>query len=124
LLESGADVNLNFNYNTTLNEQNILIQPNRNYSTTPLITAISLNNEKIVELLLRYRAYPHTTPYDMYSPLSSACFLNNKKIVDLLLSYNIDPTLSSYQSNHPLTVCLSKVNFFFSIIILRKIAAK
>jgi ankyrin repeat protein len=117
LLESGADVNLNFNYNTTLNEQNILIQPNRNYSTTPLITAISLNNEKIVELLLKYRAYPHTTPYDMYSPLSSACFLNNKKIVDLLLSYNIDPTLSSYQSNHPLTVCLSKVTIYSYIYI-------
>ena len=113
LLESGADVNLNFNYNTSTIGQNIPVHPNRNYATTPLITAISLNNERIVELLLKYGAYPHTTPYDMYSPLSSACFLNNKAIVDLLLSYKIDPTLSSYQSNHPLTVCLSKVIFFF-----------
>ena len=51
---------------------------------THISTRKHLNNEKIVELLLKYRAYPHTTPYDMYSPLSSACFLNNKKIVDLL----------------------------------------
>lgn len=94
----------------------MLIQLNRNYVTTPLITAISLNNEKVVGLLLKYGAYPHTTPFDMYSPLSSACFLNNVKIVDLLLSYNIDPTLSSYQSNHPLTVCLSKVFLFYLII--------
>ena len=104
LIEAGVDININIpKVDQHLTGTDLL--------QNPLLNAISLNNEEIVNILLKNGAYPHPIPSTSYSPLCAACVVNNKNIVQSFLNYNADPTVSSTLGNTPLAVCLFLVKF-------------
>lgn len=87
LLNEGADVNVKYK------------------GVAPLIFSVYQNDDKLVEILLKYDAKPDIIDKDeLYSPLSSACVVNRISTVKLLLRYGADVNYQYNKSETALTV--------------------
>jgi len=85
--------------------QTLLIAPHANASIrsqndiTPLHVASAFGNERVVQVLLKYKADVNAVDKLNFTPLLVACHLGHKRVVEILLSNGALPTHASQQGD-------------------------